>query len=388
MTLSRATMSALAAVVALAGATLTPAVTYAGKLAQYQSKEKQLKQQAVQTKQNIAQLTSKEQSLQNQLQTIESQINSLSQSVVAQQIDIQKRNAQIAQLQQKIAQTQQELNDQYQVLQQRIRVMYEAGNVSYFDVLFSATSFSDLLDRLQLLSMIAEQDQKILQNIRDNKRQLDQTNAQLELQMVQAKKAYAVLVQRKQQQENAQQSEQKVLSQVHSAKVSAEAALRSENDAMRSLQSLIQQLIAQEGQYTGPAGGWTWPVLGYHNVSSGYGWRVWPDGTHEFHNGIDIPAPVGTPIVAATSGKVLLAGPASGFGDWIVIESGNGMYEIYGHMYAWEIKVSPGEIVHTGQQIAGVGSNGFSTGPHLHFSVATGFSGGYPVTISPTQFVG
>jgi len=58
-------------------------------------------------------------------------------------------------------------------------------------------------------------------------------------------------------------------------------------------------------------------------------------------------------------------------------------------MYAYEIKVSPGQIVRTGQQIAGVGSNGFSTGPHLHFTIATGFdSSGFPISVPPTNYVG
>lgn len=99
-------------------------------------------------------------------------------------------------------------------------------------------------------------------------------------------------------------------------------------------------------------------------ISSKYGPR-WGRN----HNGIDISAPIGTPIVAAESGKVIKAGPARGFGNWIVIDHGGGMTTVYGHMYASGILVSPGDEVKRGEQIGKVGNAGWSTGPHLHFEV-------------------
>ncbi|MCL6593127.1 MAG: peptidoglycan DD-metalloendopeptidase family protein, partial [Alicyclobacillus sp.] len=236
---------------------------------------------------------------------------------------------------------------------------------------------------------IADQDKKVLDGIRTDKQKLDNQQQTLSVQLAQVQKANQMLQQEKAQQVQQQQTQQQLLAQVHDQRLTEEAALRSENAAMQNLQSLIEQLEAEQGGYNGPAGGWTWPVPGHRSISSGYGWRQWSDGSREFHNGIDIPAPLGTPIVAATSGKVLYAGPASGFGDWIVIQSSGGLLEVYGHMYDYEIKVHPGDVVKTGQVIAGVGSNGFSTGPHLHFSVATGFdSSGYLITVDPSKYVG
>ncbi|WP_054949449.1 murein hydrolase activator EnvC family protein [Numidum massiliense] len=114
-----------------------------------------------------------------------------------------------------------------------------------------------------------------------------------------------------------------------------------------------------------PAGGqFGWAVPGYHHVSSGFGWR-WGAP----HNGIDIPAPIGTPIVAIADGTVTAAGPASGFGNWVVIYHGNGYSSVYGHMRGSSIKVRAGQRVSRGQHIAGVGNEGFSTGPHLHLEI-------------------
>ncbi|MCL6444942.1 MAG: peptidoglycan DD-metalloendopeptidase family protein [Alicyclobacillus sp.] len=380
--------SAIAIVLTLAIAAACPVWSFADKLSTYKAQQQQLKSQAEATKAKITQLTNQENALQQKIQGIQSQIDSLNQSISETLADIHRRNAQIAQLKAEIAKTQKEIQSQYQLLAQRVRLMYEAGHTNYLSVLFSATSFSDLLTRMQLLSTIAQQDQEILKQVQATKDKLDRDQAQLQRQQEAQQRVYAILLDRQQEQMNAEHTERTLLAQVHDAKLQEETDLQNENSQLTVLGQQIKQLEASMGSYSGPSGGWTWPVPGYHDITSGYGWRTLY-GKPDFHPGIDIGAPVGTPIVAATSGKVLFAGPASGYGEWIVIDSGNGLLEIYGHMYSWELKVSPGETVKTGQVIAAVGSNGESTGPHLHFEIATGFdSSGYPISTDPTKYVG
>ncbi len=119
---------------------------------------------------------------------------------------------------------------------------------------------------------------------------------------------------------------------------------------------------------TRESGTFVWPTPGNTNSSSAYGWRVHPIyGTQKFHKGEDIPAPSGAPIVAAASGTVVSAGWAQGYGNYTVIDHGNGVRTAYGHQSA--IGVQPGQQVQAGQQIGRVGSTGNSTGPHLHFEV-------------------
>ncbi|MCX4093411.1 M23 family metallopeptidase [Nocardia sp. alder85J] len=107
-------------------------------------------------------------------------------------------------------------------------------------------------------------------------------------------------------------------------------------------------------------GGYALPARGV--FTSGYGNR-W--GT--FHYGVDIAAPIGSPIYAVADGTVIDAGPAQGFGLWVRLRHDDGTITVYGHMY--DFSVSVGERVHAGQQIARVGNRGDSTGPHLHFEV-------------------
>lgn len=115
------------------------------------------------------------------------------------------------------------------------------------------------------------------------------------------------------------------------------------------------------------SGGWVPPTAG--RCTSGFG----PRG-NEFHRGQDIAAPIGTPIVAASGGRVIASGPASGYGLWVRIEHAGGVITTYGHNNRNLVTVGP--TVQTGQPIAEVGDRGESTGPHLHFQVEPG---GQPV---------
>ncbi|MDR2280527.1 MAG: M23 family metallopeptidase [Gordonia sp. (in: high G+C Gram-positive bacteria)] len=96
-----------------------------------------------------------------------------------------------------------------------------------------------------------------------------------------------------------------------------------------------------------------------------------------FHGGLDMAAPLGTPIHAVTDGVVVDAGPASGYGNWVQVKGSDGTITMYGHMSSSGVKVTKGEKVTAGDVIALVGNEGFSTGPHLHFEVWIPKGGGY-----------
>jgi hypothetical protein len=96
----------------------------------------------------------------------------------------------------------------------------------------------------------------------------------------------------------------------------------------------------------------------------------------QMHYGIDLAAPLGTPIYAATDGVVLRAGPASGYGNAVYIQDADGNVQVYGHMRYYYVHA--GEVVHAGDLIAKVGSQGESTGPHLHFQLDRGSMTGRP----------
>ena len=122
------------------------------------------------------------------------------------------------------------------------------------------------------------------------------------------------------------------------------------------------------GNVTYTGGEFSWPVPGRSYISSGYGYRSRPIGSgREFHTGYDIPAPYGSNIVAAQSGKVIYASYMNGYGYTVMIDHGGGLVTLYGHNSS--LVVSKGASVSKGQVIAKAGSTGNSTGNHCHFEV-------------------
>ncbi|MEZ5409636.1 MAG: peptidoglycan DD-metalloendopeptidase family protein [Acidimicrobiales bacterium] len=112
--------------------------------------------------------------------------------------------------------------------------------------------------------------------------------------------------------------------------------------------------------------GMQWPVIG--PVTSEYGYRIHPVyGTRKLHSGLDVSAPKGTPIAAAQGGTVLLAGVQGGYGNVVIVDHGDGVSTLYGHMS--KINVSKGEQVNRGDVVGLVGATGTATGNHLHFEV-------------------
>jgi murein DD-endopeptidase MepM/ murein hydrolase activator NlpD len=123
-----------------------------------------------------------------------------------------------------------------------------------------------------------------------------------------------------------------------------------------------------------------WPVRSY--ITSAYGYRIDPiRGTgRQFHSGLDIGAPMGTPIKAAMSGRVSSVGYSESYGNYVVISHHSGYRTMYGHMSV--IRIKSGAFVVTGERIGDVGSTGHSTGPHLHFTV---YKNG--VTVNPRALI-
>jgi len=147
------------------------------------------------------------------------------------------------------------------------------------------------------------------------------------------------------------------------AKTAAKRAYTAAVKAQKAAKGKIDQLASRRAGLIVGGGGSGEVVLPARGVlSSGFGPR---DGT--IHKGQDIANDIGTPILSAMAGTVIDAGPASGFGQWVRVQHSGGLITVYGHVATFTTSV--GENVAAGQQIATMGNEGQSTGPHLHFEV-------------------
>jgi murein DD-endopeptidase MepM/ murein hydrolase activator NlpD len=260
------------------------------------------------------------------------------------------------------------------LLKSRLRLMYMNGSVSYMDVLFSATSFSDFLDRFLALQNIVGQDKQILEQNKADREMVATKKTEVETQLAQiqslAVKAEAIkdkLSNQEQQKEVMIASLNQNLKQLDESNDEAEKKLVA-LAAQRAELNKKKKALANSFKYSG--GKLLWPVPDRKTIGDGFGYRIDPiKHVRKLHKGIDIPAPKGTTIVAAESGVVLIASQVSGYGNTVVIDHGNGIWTWYGHIRNGGTFVKEGEKVKRGQKIAEVGSTGDSTGNHLHFEV-------------------
>jgi murein DD-endopeptidase MepM/ murein hydrolase activator NlpD len=272
-----------------------------------------------------------------------------------------------------LEETTQRVNSRDGLLKSRVRLMYMNGSVSYMDVLFSSTSFSDFLDRFQALQNIVGQDKKILEQNKNDRSLVATKKQEVETQLAtitsladQAEAVKDKLFNQEQQKEVMIASLDKQVEATEADNEEAEkelVALAAQRAELNKKKNALNSF-----KYSG--GKVAWPVPDRKTVGDGFGYRIDPiKHVKKLHKGIDIPAPKGTTIIAAESGVVLIASQVSGYGNTVVIDHGGGLWTWYGHIRNGGIMVSEGDKVKRGQKIAEVGSTGDSTGNHLHFEV-------------------
>ena len=251
----------------------------------------------------------------------------------------------------------------------RLRASYEHGSLGYLDVVLGATDFRDFVTRSYLLGVIITSDLRLYRQVgaeRDQQRAVRETLAEREQRLAAQQQRWRVS---RDQIARLADARADLLARVRAQRVAEEEAVRElETESVRIAQ-IIQQYT--RGGHVGPiptlaGGALLWPVAG--RISSPYGWRVHPIfGTREFHTGIDIAVPWGTPIHAAAAGTVIFTGWMRGYGMLVIVDHGNGLSTTYSHLSSYAVHV--GERVDRGQVIARIGSTGWSTGPHLFFEV-------------------
>jgi len=279
---------------------------------------------------------------------------------------------------------------------ERIRAMEEGGGITYWEVIFEASSFTDLLDRINMMDEIAASDQRRLAEMRTvaadviaSQNALETAKAELEISRGELAEAQANLEAKRGEsdeviRELAQKSEEYQLLLDES-----EAA---QDDLMKDIARKEKELkdakyeeelarLALQGNNPPSNSSWITPVSGY-TLTSPFGMRKHPVlGYNRMHNGIDMACPQGTPIYATRSGRVTTAAyQAGGAGNYVSINHLDGFASIYMHMTHYV--VSPGQNVSAGQLIGYVGSTGISTGPHLHFGIS--YAGTY---VNPLAYI-
>lgn len=296
-------------------------------------------------------------------------------------------NADITKLEEEIATTQAELivaesvkEKQYYTMKKRIQYMYEKGNKNYIELLFTAGSFSDFLNTAEFVNKISKYDREMLNSYMDTVKDIEEKEAKLLSQEEELNKKHEALTVQLEEVENEMEQKQDAINMYTADINNKEAAIKEYEAYIAEQKAVVEALeaailaekkrLAEENKsaITYDGGQFAWPAPNYTRISDEYGERIHPIlGTKQFHNGLDMAAPGGSPILAAYDGEVVAADYSPTMGNYVMINHGDGLITIY--MHASALEVSKGQVVVRGEEIAKVGTTGRSTGNHLHFSV-------------------
>ncbi|MCM3701111.1 murein hydrolase activator EnvC [Paenibacillus macerans] len=382
------------AVVSLAALIFQPGEGSAKTISQIDKELKQLQQQAAEAKKTQEKAAGQKQEAQhyvnknrNYLQQLLGQIEVVSNQLTKIAVEIDQTKEDLRNTGQQMETTEARIKERSHLLDTRVRLMYTDGAVSYLDVLLSSTSFTDFLERADSLQAIINQDQVLLEEHQRDKELIAKQQAQLEKDYKKVKQLYADAEDRKSELETKEEEKQQLIAQYSSEieesdgiseeqeKLLVElatkrAALEKEKNKLKAAQVYTYRKSSSgSGGFKGNGGEFGLPVNGAR-ISSGYGTRIHPiTGVKKKHTGVDFAAPQGTDIHAAEDGVVIVAEWWSGYGNAVIIDHGDNVWTLYGHIRNGGIKVETGQKVKKGEKIAEVGSTGNSTGPHCHFEV-------------------
>ena len=390
----RAASLFLAAACLLLSVSVYPA-TAATSMSSLQNKLDKLSQSIVQHKKELSNAKKKEQAakaleseLKEKVTVVQSQISVLKGQIAEVQNSIGLEEQEIAAKEQQITAKEAEIADQWGDFKQHMAAMQELRDGGSVAMLSAVNDLYELLTFNEVMQDISIKDTEILDNMKNAKEALESDKLTLESQRseLQSKKAD---LDAQNSQMRAKQNE--LNSSVAAAQMSAAEAQQAQKDAQAAIESdemnyeavkkQIQKMIAAAAasKPTLSFTGFICPLKSYSRISSEYGWRKNPvTGVNKLHAGTDFAAPGGTPIYAAASGYVQVAGWSSGgYGNYVIIyhgkmSDGNQYSTLYGHMRS--VATSAGKYVQQGEIIGYVGSTGNSTGNHLHLEVWKGGS--------------
>ncbi len=255
---------------------------------------------------------------------------------------------------------------QTELFHKQIRSEEEQSTISYWSVLFKATSFSDLVSRIDFVNEIVRYNQQVIENLRETRQQLADDKAALEEQN-------EALTASKKELEGEISESMRLLAEYIKTEEGKQAeydAIKAEEEALDDLMAAAEAKARELGlnDIAGTVGGYIWPCNGIRWITSMFGGRQSPGGIGSTnHKGVDIGTPMGTPVLAAKSGTVTWASWNGGYGNCIIISHGNGNSTLYGHLSGYNVTTD--QQVTQGQVIGYSGNTGNSTGPHLHFGI-------------------
>lgn len=329
---------------------------------------------------NAALLAQKKQkTLKNELKTLNTTIGGLGLTITITGKKIEKVKIEIEKLLLEIKSQEEEVEKNKMALGAVVRTLYEREREDLLLLILKNDSFSDTFNQIQYSENLNNSLFSRLKTILRLKADLELKKEENENNKRGLETLVISLGDQKRANESVKEGKNTLLKKTKNQEAEFQKLLKDtekkKDETEKDIESLEEKLrLAIDPKSLPPPrpGFFDWPIAGI--LSSGYGERMHPLGLGvRFHNGIDIAAPIGTPIKSPYDGEVIAIGNSDtycyrgAYGKWIVIDHGNNLVSMYAHLSLQKIAV--GETITRGQVIALVGNTGFSTGSHLHFTI-------------------
>ena len=346
-------------------------------------------------RQQLDALTSQVHTVSEEIRNIERQIGTSSSVVAELDLQINALLEQVTLTTRDMLLTRDQLRARQVVLRERLRAIYKRGPLGTVQVLLSANSFSDLLNRYKYLHQIALFDRLLVEDVEQLERQLEAQRERLEDELRMVQDLRAEKTRELEGLEQLERQRQRRLRTVASRQTQARSRLSqlaAEEERLRSLLAELERARRETERRSGvptvstlrtsDLGQLNWPVEG--RIVYGFG----PErqgNTTILREGVGIGAPPGTPVRAVESGTVAYAGPRNLYGQSVILSHGGGYYSVY--LYMQSLSVSEGQRVAAGQVIGTVGGAASPVGPHLEFQIHEPSGGGAPRAVDPVRWL-
>ena len=340
-------------------------------LEKQQQKVENKKDEITEQKNNILDEIS---SLNIEISKYENEINDLNGKIDKLKTSISEKEGQIKKLEEEVKKRQ-------DLLIKRLVAMYEMGKTTYLDVLLASEDMTDFISNYYRIKEIAEADQEVIDSTIEKQKQVDTAKQELEKEKDEISEAKKEIEKKNESLQIAKESKEIKVSKLSSEEKELQAEIDKFESAIKEAQNEIEEATkntsssgGNDGYIGNFEGKFSWPISSntpyYNYISSFFGPRPSPTlGASSNHGAVDIPISY-APVYAPASGKIIIARYLSGYGNYIMIDHGDGYYTGFGHLSAYS--VSEGQNVSRGQKIATSGNTGITTGDHLHYEVYIG----------------
>lgn len=332
----------------------------------------ELQEQKEEAENKKKEVTKEKESVLDEISELNSQITQYENEIGKLNNDIENLESSITDKEEEIKELEKEIEDKKDMLIKRLVAMYEAGQTTYLDALLGSENITSLISNYYRIEEIAEADQAVIDSITDKQQKTEETKQELENEKEEVKSAKKEVQQKSNQLEKAKLEKEAKVDSLSEEEKELQQTIDDFEEAIKKAKEEIKNSVNSGSGYEGTFEGmFSWPLdYSENQITSLFGYRDAPTaGASENHGAIDIAVNY-VPVYAPADGKVIIARWLSGYGNYIMIDHGDGYYTGFGHLNSYN--VSQGQIVSRGQQIAVSGSTGISTGPHLHYEVYIG----------------